>query len=323
MRFKKLLTLLLLALFGVWGLSTTAQNPFITVLQPNHSHIQWALKTRHLISWNDNFTKPVNIDLVNYEVAGHPAYRIASNVSGSTYSWYINTYNNGNGAVAIPTGSHYRIRVSSVVDPTYKDESDNYFRIAKTAAHTWVHVLQPNASHIQWALKTRHLVSWNDNISGRVNIDLVNYEVAGHPAYRIANNVSGSTYSWYINTYNNGNGAVAIPTGSHYRIRVSSTEDPNLKDESDNYFKIILAPIIDVYPNPSTTSVTVQFNENSNEHYVMTLYNRYNMRVLSKPVNTSATKQVRINTFNLPNGVYFLRLVSGKEIISRKIVVQH
>ncbi|NOX84561.1 MAG: T9SS type A sorting domain-containing protein [Chlorobi bacterium] len=40
-------------------------------------------------------------------------------------------------------------------------------------------------------------------------------------------------------------------------------------------------------------------------------------------VNTTYIKEVRINTFDLPNGIYLLRLTSGKQVISRKIIVQH
>ncbi len=305
-----------------WTVKATAQTPFVRVLQPNHSNIQWALKTRHLISWNDNFTKRVNVYLVDYTTSPHPVYLLAKNVSGSTFSWYINKDVSSH-HYTIPTGKYYKIRVSSVVDPTnYKDESDHYFEIAKSAAHTWVRVLQPNHSNIQWALKTRHLISWKDNISGRVNVYLVDYTTSPHPVYLLAKNVSGSTFSWYINKDVSSH-HYTIPTGKYYKIRVSSVVDPTKKDESDHYFKIILAPTIDVYPNPSTTHVTLKFNDNDNQNYTLTLYNRYNMRVMLRQVNTTFMKQVRINTFDLPNGIYFLRLTSGKQVISRKIIVQH
>ena len=189
------------------------------------------------------------------------------------------------------------------------------------AARTpFVKVLQPNHANIQWALKTRHLISWDDNFTKPVNIDLVNYGVSPHTVYHLATNISGSTYSWYI--YKDKNG-YTIPKGNYFKIRISSVVDPTIKDESDKYFKIVLAPTIDVYPNPSTTQVTLKFNEKDNENYTVTLYNRYNMRIISRTVNTNYLKEIRINTFDLPNGIYFLRLTSARGVISKKIIVQH
>jgi hypothetical protein len=154
-----------------------------------------------------------------------------------------------------------------------------------------------------------------------VNIDLINYGVSPHTVYHLATNISGSTYSWYIYKDKNGN---TIPKGNYFRIRISSVADPStVKDESDKYFKIVLAPTIDIYPNPSSTQVTLKFNEKDNENYTLTMYNKYNMRVMTKPIDAANMKVFRINTFNLPNGIYFLRLVSGKRVISRKIIVQH
>jgi hypothetical protein len=192
------------------------------------------------------------------------------------------------------------------------------------AKGTKVRVIQPNKSGIEWGQKTTHLISWKDNISGTVNIDLLRYNSGGTLVadYSLAQNLSGSTYSWYI--YKDRSHHL-IPAGSgyYYKIRVSSVADATVKDESDHYFKITLQPTIDVYPNPSTTHVTVKFSNKDNENYTLFLFNRYNMRVMYRQVNSTYLKEVRINTFDLPNGIYFLRLTSGKQVISRKIIVQH
>ncbi len=302
-------------------ITASAAHTKVRVLQPNHSNIQWAQKTTHLISWIDNIPGTVNIDLIRYYNGAQHIYHLAQNISGSTHSWYIDKDMNGN-SISVGTQYYYKIQVSSSADPSVADLSNSYFKITASAAHTRIRVIQPNHANIKWKQKETYLVSWIDNIPGTVNIDLIRYYNGAQHIYHLAQNISGSTYSWYIDKDMNGN-SISVGTQYYYKIQISSSVDPSVADLSDNYFKIILAPTIDVYPNPSTTSVTVQFNQNSNEQYILTLYNRYNMRILRKPVNTSATKQVRINTFNLPNGIYFLRLVSGKEVISRKIVVQH
>ncbi len=226
----------------------------------------------------------------------------------------------------IPTGDsyYYKIKVSSTVDPSKSDVSDHYFHVSAVASNAFVRVIRPNKSGIEWAQKTKELISWTDNISGTFNIDLLRYNSSNtlKGTYHLAKNVSGSTYSWYIYKDMDHN---VIPTGDsyYYKIKVSSTVDPSKSDVSDHYFKIILQPTIDAYPNPSTTHLTVRFNEKDNEIYTVSLYNRYNMRVMTRKVNSAYLKEVRINTFDLPDGIYFLRLVSGKQVISRKIIIQH
>ena len=297
----------------------------VTVLQPSNSGIQWGFKTRHLISWNDNIPGTVKIELLRYNSGGTfiTSYTIAENISGSTYSWYIYKDRNNN---TIPVGNqyYYKTRVSSTADHSVKDESNHAFQITALPKGTKVTVLQPSNSGIQWGFKTKHLISWNDNIPGTVKIELLRYNSGGTfiTSYTIAENISGSTYSWYIYKDRNNN---TIPAGNqyYYKIRVSSTVDANVKDESNHYFHIVLQPTIDVYPNPVASQLTLKFNETDHQVYTLTLYNRYNKQVMTRPVNTAYTKEVRINTEYLPDGIYFLRLESGKQVISRKIIVRH
>jgi len=145
---------------------------------------------------------------------------------------------------------------------------------------------------------------------------LINYGVTPYDTAVIASNRTGSTYSWSVSS--------SQTTGTHFKVMVVSTITPSVYDKSDHYFSIVApTPAIDVYPNPSTTHVTVKFSNKDKGNYTLFLYNRYNMRVMLRQVNTTYLKEVRINTFDLPNGIYFLRLVSGKSVISRKIIVQH
>jgi len=61
-----ILTAVFLALFFAGSATVAAQTPFVKVIQPNKSGIQWSQKTTHLISWKDNFSGKVNIDLLRY-----------------------------------------------------------------------------------------------------------------------------------------------------------------------------------------------------------------------------------------------------------------
>jgi hypothetical protein len=140
---------------------------------------------------------------------------------------------------------------------------------------------------------------------------------AANAFYRmIKSSTTGSSYTWTIPDD-------AAYVGTDFKVRISSIADGNVSDTSNNVFAMTQQLKIDVYPNPSTAHVTLRFRDNDNENYTLILYNRYNIRVMLRRVNTTYIKEVRINTFDLPSGIYFLRLTSGKQVISRKIIVQH
>ena len=290
---------------------------FIRLIQPNGGE-HWVRGMQYLISWTGNLgTETYDLYLDHYNIHNHKdgTTTIATNVPASTYTWTINS-NQG-------LGANYKVRIVGHTHSAIVDTSDAYFSITDAPQGGKITVIQPNGGE-NWGQGTQHLLSWNmENMPTDETYDIYlhHYDATGtldnnaSYTYLIHSNVSPSTYTWTVPS--------SQLTGNNFRIYIKGHQHPAIADSSDAYFHIILTPKIDVYPNPSATSVTVQFNENSNEHYTLTLYNRYNMRILQKPVNTSATKQVRINTFSLPNGVYFLRLVSGKEVISKKIVVQH
>ncbi len=280
----------------------------IHVEQPNKSGISWSVGTKKEISWTDNLTERVNIRLINYGTSPYDTTVIASNRSGSTYDWHIPS--------SQATGSHFKVMVVSTVSASVYDKSDHYFSLVKGTPGGTVKIIQPSDAGISITRGTSYLISWTDNLSEKVNIRLINYGVSPYDTAVIASNRSGSTYSWHISS--------SQTTGTHFKVMVVSTVNASVYDKSNHYFTIVApTPTIDVYPNPSTTSVTVKFNEKDNRNYTLTLYNRYNMRIMLRTVNTSYQKEVRINTFDLPDGIYFLRLVSDKGVISRKIIVQH
>jgi len=296
------------------------ENSFITVVQPNGGE-QWGDRTKHLISWNSNIKGRFNIGIEAFHGTvslTRELTAIDSNVVGTTYSWYIPAFKYGWGYT--PNGkpaTSFKVIVSSVDDSAILGESAKTFEIYHDPPGSEITIIQPNGGE-SWKIGSTHLISWNDNISEKVHIILLHDDMQ-HGTY-IANHVSGTTFSWKIGKDLNGN---AIKPGKKYMIMVQSVDVPNVYGVSKNYFSLIEAPKIDVYPNPSTTHVTLKFDDTDNEDYSLMLYNRYNMRVMYRQVNTTYMKKVRINIFDLPNGIYFLRLISGKQVLSRKIIVQH
>ena len=192
---------------------TASAGTTVTVIQPNGGE-SWARGTSHLISWNDDMTEPVNIELWK---AGVYNSSIHTNVVGSTYVWTIPS--------TLTPANDYSVKVVSTLDPSILDHSNANFSITASSGTT-VTVIQPNGGE-SWARNTSHLISWIDDIPEPVNIELWK---AGVYNSSIHTNVVGSTYVW------------SIPSGqtaaTDYTVRVYSTLDGTLQDVSNANFSI-------------------------------------------------------------------------------------
>lgn len=190
----------------------------ITVLQPNDPGIIWAKGDSYLISWTDDITANVDIELWK---AGVFNSTIAIDISGSSYVWTI-----PNGTASANT---YKVKIKSHTDANTYDFSNNFFTINPHGGGTTITVLQPNDAGITWLKGSTYSISWIDNVPGTVKVSLYK---AGALHSVLALNVVGTTYNWTIP--NDG----SIVSASDYKIRVSSTADGTYEDFSNNDFSI-------------------------------------------------------------------------------------
>ncbi|MCF8399168.1 MAG: T9SS type A sorting domain-containing protein [Bacteroidales bacterium] len=296
------------------NINDKSDNPFsiletmpgsITVLQPNVTGIKWAQGEEHLISWTDNLSGKVGIELNDVNAGTYTT--IATDVEGSTYSWVIPDDQTAH--------DNYKIKIYSMDDPAnINDKSDHNFEITGLPAGSFITVIQPNGGDV-WEIGSTHLISWTDNLSGNVGIELVDYSQTPTSFTTIATNVTGN-YSWTITsgTYD---------VGDEYKIKIYAMDDPTLQDKSDDYFELIPEMMLSVHPNPVNQSMTVGLEGLDASTYEVALYNQYNIAVETSRVNTAANKELIISTANLPNGIYFLMVKSGNDVITEKVVVQH
>lgn len=87
-----------------------------------------------------------------------------------------------------------------------------------------------------------------------------------------------------------------------------------------------------VYPNPANTETTVEYQETGEakgtkseafkKEFKVKLYNEKG-DILAEHSNEKNAKKVSIDTKNLKNGIYYLHIIDGKEIIKKQIVVEH
>ncbi|MBR1774247.1 MAG: choice-of-anchor J domain-containing protein [Bacteroidales bacterium] len=76
-----------------------------------------------------------------------------------------------------------------------------------------------------------------------------------------------------------------------------------------------------IYPNPAKDFVVIKNIECSTEYITINIYNTQGKLILSeiKPKATTYT----INTTSLPEGVYYVNILSDNQIISRKLIIIH
>lgn len=282
----------------------------ITVLQPSVSNITWLRGSQNLISWNPTIPGPFNIEL--YCPTCTPAYHmIKTGVVGSTWVWDIPE-------LTYPVGAGYKIKVWSSDNASVSGVSEHPFDLADTPPGGIIEVLQPNGGEFLYK-EVPYLISWIDDIPEAVNLKLLRYN-SSHVLQGesiIANNVEGTTHIWNIP-------GTVIPS-DYYKVKVmSSLGSSTVYDLSDDYFSIQLQPLtVSVYPNPAKNYVNVKFAEKADESYTVQLKDRFNMTLSNVVVNAAYDKEIQISTAQLPNGVYFLTIVSDKTKTTEKIVVQH
>ncbi len=277
---------------------TASTGTYVEVYQPNGGE-SWARGTSHLISWNCDFPEGVNIILKQGSTI---VDTIGLDLPKSTIVWDIPSTE--------PTASNYKIEIYSTLDSLHlHDYSDGNFSITASTG-TFVEVLEPNGGEV-WAAGTSYWISWNDDFTEGVNIELWKNGVYDS---NIATDVLGSAYSWAI--------PVTQDPNTHYKVEVYSTLDSlNLHDFSDGYFEIVPQTMMSVYPNPADNHVTINMeNMRNNSSYTLQLFDRFNKPVIELQTNSKTTT---LSTTGLSDGIYFVVATSDKNRVTKKVIIQH
>ena len=75
---------------------------------------------------------------------------------------------------------------------------------------------------------------------------------------------------------------------------------------------------ITIYPNPSSTQITIELCETPLKNTSLSIYNISGQQLISRLVNEPKTE---IDISNLPTGIYIVKLQTPKEVITQKLVV--
>ncbi|MEW5747564.1 MAG: RHS repeat-associated core domain-containing protein [Candidatus Thermoplasmatota archaeon] len=203
------------ALVGVDTVDPEPISYVITVVSPNGGE-EWMRETYYDILWT---TEP-GIGYVKIELYqnGNPFYVIDySDYNDGHYEWRVPS--------TLPTGQYY-LRVSDTGDPDVWDESDDPFSIVLVP----LCVISPNGGE-EWARDTYHDILWTI-ASGIGYVKIALYQ-NGNLFYSIdSSDPNDGYYEWRV---------PALFTVGQYYLRVSDASHPDVWDESDNAFSIVLS----------------------------------------------------------------------------------
>jgi hypothetical protein len=224
-------------------------NPVISVTSPNGGEI-WDIGTSNDITWTDNTTENVKIELFKGGVFNSTI--VASTPSDGTYNWTV---------PVVTQASDYTVVITSVTVGTVTDVSNANFTIQISG----ITVSSPNGGEV-WEIGDAYDITWVDNIAEDVKIDLFKGGVFNSTI--VASTPSDGTYNWTV---------PAVTQASDYTVVVKSVSNGTVTDVSDANFTIQTSTISVTSPNGGEiwdigSSNNITWNDNIAENVKIELF---------------------------------------------------
>ena len=130
--------------------------------------------------------------------------------------------------------------------------------------------------------------------------------------------------SWTIKDLNNGNYFWSVQAvDNNFSGSIFSEEGTftitTVRIEENEIQNTFLA--LSNYPNPFTTSTTIEYDLKQPEKVILTIYNQMGERVYQIDENQTQGKQQLIwNVENFPDGIYYYRFQAGDQVASGKMI---
>ncbi len=187
-------------------------------------------------------------------------------------------------------------------------------------------VLQPDSANIEYEMGDSILVQWDVANTTAAPVNCANVDI-----YLSFNNGQDFPELLAANIPNNGATMVALPDTTTNRARIKvKCSDNVFFDMSNNRFKIVAQLIsstvnfydksIQLYPNPATNKVILEFSETLTKEVVLSGYDALGRQVLYEK-NIPNTSIIQLNTSHFQNGVYLLKGKIGAQIFSKRFIV--
>jgi hypothetical protein len=162
-------------------------------------------------------------------------------------------------------------------------------------------------------------VEFNDNVRYDESVVIDNINFTSTTRFRFTCDASGNNDKVHIDD-------VVIRGCGEVQARLTSGGDnkvvtDRLPDTVERSFQEEVGIVLDVkaYPNPFDAKLTVQFNRELTQKGILRICDTNGKEVYRKDL-VPATRSLKVNSANLPGGVYFLQVVSGDKTITKKLV---
>jgi len=218
---------------AAFTITTKTPEPYITVTSPNGGET-WNRGSTYEITWDSDGAGNVKVAL--YRGASPYSTIVSETANDGSYTWPIPADH--------LTASDYRVVIISKSVFGLYDYSDGAFTITTETPEPYITVSSPNGGE-SWQAGTTHTIAWTSNAGGTVDISL--YKGGVFDSAIATGEANDGAFSWSIPTEQ--------AVGSDYRVRVTSTADATVTDESNADFSITaVAPFITVTsPNGGET----------------------------------------------------------------------
>lgn len=234
--------------------------------------------------------------------------------------------------IDIQPGNDYFIKVSGTLLDLYRSAGNAAYpyTIANLVSITETDVAASNPKYYyffyDWEVQTGGCSSARVPVKVTIN-DEVAKPVISENNDILSSSITGTTYQWYLN----GNlipGATSqtyAPTGNgNYTVQVGNGKCTNVSDPYSFTLGVNsydLDKAVRIYPNPANEVIHIEVPVSANKEITLQVYS-----VIGKLVYTetySNNGQIHhVNLGSIPaEGIYFLKLQSGSEQITRKITL--
>lgn len=274
------------------------------VIQPNGGE-NWAIGATHQIVWNDNISENVKIEL--YKSGSQFDEIDSSTPSDGIYNWTVST--------SYPPGNDYQIRIQSINNNVW-DISDSYFALFSSSP-------PPAPSEIQAeAISASQInVIWT-NVEGEDGYKLFRRENGGsyHLIATISSNFyhdytvsSGNEYCYKVRAYNAAGDSPFSPEDCAYPLPVGIDD------------KLFSKNVL-VSPNPCEGQ------------FILSIYNLTGSKIISISIYSTDGTLCYNDDFHIPrgghfkhgfdfswlsDGIYLLRCMTSKDLISIRLIIEH
>ena len=221
----------------------TIPAPSFKVISPNGSE-SWIRGTTQTIRWNSSESPGtyVKIELLK---PGKPNQLIVSaTLNDGSHPWFIP-------AAQIP-GTDYKVKVTSTINASNYDISDNSFTIPVPSFK----IVFPNGGE-NWIRGTTQTIRWNSTESPGTYVKIELLKPGKPNQLIISATLNDGSHPWLI--------PAAQAPGTDYKVKITSTINASNNDTSDNNFTIPVPSFKVTSPNGSEswirgTTQTIKWN---------------------------------------------------------------